>query len=75
MKAQRIDGQLFDIPPAVRCFQLYTSAQRSDLMASHRTGFRQRERLGEFYWIHPLVPDIAFPTRVAALRAALAASR
>lgn len=44
-------------------------------MASHRTGFRQRERLGEFYWIHPLVPDIAFPTRVAALRAALAASR
>ena len=69
----RIDGQLIDIAPAVRNFQRYASEDRADMRASHRLGFRQRQRVGEVFWTHPLVPNIAFPTRAAALRAALAA--
>lgn len=71
MKPQRIDGALYDMAPAVRGFQRYTSETRADLRASFRLGYRQRESIGEAFWTHPLVPGLAFPTRIAALRAAL----
>lgn len=70
--AIKVGGVLVDIPKPVRCFQRYTHDQRADMMASHRLGFRQKERVGEFFWIHQYVPDRAFPTRGAAIRAALA---
>lgn len=56
----------------VRCFQRHTSEQRADLAASHRTGHRQRESVGEFFYIHPDVDGLAFDTRSGAARAALA---
>lgn len=68
----KIDGVLLDIPDATRCFQRFTHEQRSDMRASHRLGFRQRERVGEFFWTHPYCPDVCFPTRDAARRAAIA---
>lgn len=71
-KPIKIDGQLVDMPPAVRCFERYDHHARSLKMASHTQGFRQREAVGEFYYTHPFVPDRAFATRGAALRAALA---
>jgi hypothetical protein len=71
VRPQRINGRLVDIPPAIRCFAKYDHNTRANLMASHRQGHVQRHRVGEFFWIHPLVPGIAFPTRKAALLAAL----
>lgn len=68
----RIDGQLFDIPPAVRGFQRHTSEVRANMQASHRLGFRQRHSIGDVYWTHPLVPGLAFPTKTRAIRAAIA---
>ena len=70
-----IDGVRYDIPDAMRGFQRYTHTMRADMRASHRLGFRQRERVGEAFWTHPLVPGLAFPTRIRALRAALATLR
>lgn len=67
----RIDGQLVDIPPATRGFERFTSEVRSNMMASHRLGFRQRESIGEAFWTHPYCPDVCFPTKTAAYRAAL----
>lgn len=57
----------------VRNLQRYASEQRADLAASHRLGHRQRQAIGEFFYTHPDVPGLAFPTRSAAARAALTA--
>lgn len=57
----------------IRCFQRYTSEERAGKMASHRQGFRQREAVGEFFWIHPALPGVAFSTRRAAIAAAIEA--
>lgn len=70
-----VDGVRYDIPDAVRGFQRFDHNQRAGMMASHRLGFRQRERVGEAFWTHPLMPGLAFPTRIRALRAALATLR
>lgn len=56
--------------PATRCFQRYTSEQRADHAASFRLGWRKRQAVGEFYYVHDMVPDIAFPTaKMATTRA------
>jgi hypothetical protein len=55
----------------VRCFHLYSSEVRANHAASHRLGFRQRRREGEFFYMHPDLPNKAFPTRGAAANAAL----
>jgi hypothetical protein len=55
----------------VRCLQHYTSEQRASHAASFRLGHRQRHAMGEFFYIHPSVPGIAFRTRGAAAHAAL----
>lgn len=65
MKPQRIDGQFFDIPAAVRIYKEDDHTQRA------RNRRRRPRHEGRFFWIHPLVPGIAFPTRAIALRAAL----
>jgi len=70
----RVDGVLLDIPDAQRGFAQYTSEQRANHAASHRLGFRQKERVGHAFWTHPLRPGVCFPTRAAALRAAVVAS-
>lgn len=57
----------------VRHFQPYTAEQRADRAASHRLGHRQRAAVGEHYYTHPDVPDVAFRTRTAAARAGLRA--
>jgi hypothetical protein len=52
--------------PATRCFERYDSETRANHAASGRLGFRQREAAGAFYYTHPLVPGVAFPTAKAA---------
>ncbi len=59
---------------AVRCFQHYTSEQRANHAASHRLGYLQRQAVGEFYWAHPKVSGLAFPTRRRAAEAAVEAA-
>lgn len=48
--------------PATRIFQRYTSEQRADHAASHRLGYRQREQVGFFFYVHPMTGNIAFDT-------------
>lgn len=56
-----------------RCFQRYTHDQRANHAASHRLGHRQRKAVGEYFYVHPDVPGLAFPTRDRAARAGLEA--
>lgn len=57
-----------------RCFHHYTSEQRANHAASFRLSQRKRQSLGEFFYIHPNLPNKAFPRRSDAARAALAAA-
>lgn len=70
-KPQRVDGHLYDIEPAVRGFERYTPDMRASMAASFRLGYQQRQSVGEAWWSHPRCPGVCFPTRIAALRAAL----
>lgn len=54
------------VHPAARCFTRYSSEQRANLRASHRLTSGQREGVGEKYYTHSMVPDVAFPTAKAA---------
>lgn len=54
-----------------RCFQAYTHEQRSNHADSRKLGIRQRHAVGEFYYVHPDVPGIAFPKRKLAASYAL----
>jgi len=53
----------------VRYFQRYTPEQRVDRAASFRLGPVQRERVGDYCYVHPLRPDRAFPSPSQARRA------
>jgi hypothetical protein len=55
----------------VRCFQSYTSNQRADNAANFRMGYQQRRAIGEFFYTHPDVPNLAFPKRKLAAAHAL----
>ena len=46
----------------VRCFQQYTTEHRAKRAASFRLGPAQRERVGEYCYLHPLRPDVAYPS-------------
>ncbi len=48
---------------AVRCFARFSSDDRANVAASFRQGYQQRQRIGDFYYVHSLVPDRAFPTQ------------
>lgn len=56
----------------IRNFQPHTSDQRADRAASHRMGHQQRASIGEYFYTHPEVPGVAFPTRKRAAEAAIA---
>jgi hypothetical protein len=58
----------------IRCLHHYTSEQRANHAASHRLGHRQRQAIGEHFYIHPDVAGVCFDTRGQAARAALAVS-
>jgi hypothetical protein len=68
----RLDGIAYDIPNAERLVTHFSSETRATMRASHRLGFRQREQIMDTNWTHELCPGVCFPTRIAALRAALA---
>lgn len=59
--------------PAVRCFQHYTSNQRADMASSHRLTPKRRQAIGEYFYTHPMLPGVAYPTAKAATKAAFAA--
>jgi hypothetical protein len=52
----------------IRCWQKYDHEQRS-LLAS--ANLKYSSPWGEFYYVHPDVPGVAFPTRGRAASAAL----
>lgn len=56
-----------------KCFHQYTADQCATLRASNRMGHRQRLREGEFFYVHPDIPNLMFKTRKAAAEAALTA--
>jgi len=58
---------------AVRVFWPYTLEQRGSQFARHGS-LRVRTRRGEFRYIHPTVPGVAFRRRSDAARAALDAA-
>lgn len=68
----RLDGVLIDMPNAERGFQRFTPEVRSNMQASHRLGWKQKQAIGEVFWTHPWCSGVAFPTRRRALEAALA---
>jgi len=55
----------------IRCFQHYSTEQRANLQASHRQGHRQRHATGKYFYVHPDVPGLGFPSRKSAAEAAL----
>lgn len=61
--------------PATRCFQRYSHTARTNIQASHRLGQRQRAAVGEFFYVHPLAPGLAFPTKKQAETAAFEAAQ
>lgn len=56
--------------PAIRCFQRYDSNARSDRAASHRMRHQQRQAVGEFFYVHSMIPDRAYSTAQQATMAA-----
>ena len=60
-----------EMKKVIRCFQQYNSETRANHAASRRLGYQQRRRTGEYFFVHPDVPKIAFPTRTSAAEYAL----
>lgn len=60
-----------EMKKVIRCFYAYSSEQRADLAANFRAGYQQRRRTGEYYFVHPDVPNVAFPTRSRAAQYAM----
>lgn len=60
-----------EMKKVIRCFHAYSSECRAAHAASFRLGYQQRRSVGEFYYVHPDVPNVAFPTRTRAARHAL----
>lgn len=54
----------------IRYFQPYTAEQRTDRAASLHLGPVQREQVSKYGYIHPLLPDQAYPSPSRARRAA-----
>ena len=53
----------------IRYFQHCTAAQHTDRAASFRLGPAPREHVGEYCYVHPLLPDRAYPSSSRARRA------
>ena len=56
-----------------RVWQRYSHEERANVRDSWRLGIRQREALGQYYYVHPALPDRAYRSRKQAALAALAA--
>lgn len=59
----------------VRSLQRYDSETRATHAASHRLGHRKRESIGEYFYTHPAIPEIAFTSRKRAAETALQRSQ
>tara|TARA_B100000519_G_scaffold202972_1_gene223290 strand:+ start:4655 stop:5032 length:378 start_codon:yes stop_codon:yes gene_type:complete len=57
----------------IRHFQSYSSDARALHASSHRLGHRKRQSIGEYFYTHPEIPDIAFDQKKKAAIAALTA--
>lgn len=60
-----------EMKKVTRHFQPYTHDQRADRAASHRLKYLQRQAIGEFFYVHPALPNIAHTTRKRAALAGL----
>jgi len=60
-----------EMKKVIRCFNAYSSDQRASNAANFRMGYQQRRSIGDFYYVHPDVPNVAFPTRTRAAQHAL----
>ena len=49
-------------PKATRLMERYSSEQRAERAASQRMGHRQRQAVGEFFYMNHLEPNSAYPT-------------
>lgn len=57
-----------------RCFQRFDHLTRAEHAASHRLGYLQKHRVGDFYYVIPdYIPDRAFDTCAWAKSAGYAA--
>ena len=54
--------------PAVRCWEKYDHNTRADMMASHRLGYRQKEQVGMYYYLHEHAPNLSADTHGNAVR-------
>jgi len=55
--------------PATRVWRQFDMETRANL-AWARSGYKRRQATGEFYYVHPMVPGVSFPTaKAATLRA------
>lgn len=61
------------IHPATRCFQRHSSETRAMMASSFRLGRRQRNAIGEYFYIHEMIPGTAFSSAGLATKAAYAA--
>lgn len=57
----------------IRCLEKYDHHTCANKLASNRQGYIQRRAMGEFYYVHPAIPDRAFPSRKIAAITALEA--
>lgn len=57
----------------VRNFQPYSSDTRAMHASSQRIGHRKRQSVGEYFYTHPEIPNIAFDQKKKAAIAALTA--
>jgi|TARA_E500000318_G_scaffold110111_1_gene124722 hypothetical protein len=57
----------------VRNFQPYSSDTRAMHASSTRIGHRKRQSVGEYFYTHPEIPNIAFDQKKKAAFAALSA--
>lgn len=60
-----------EMKKVVRCFNKFDHDHRAMLAASPRSHHRQKVSTGDFYYVHPEVPNTAFTTRTRAAEAAL----
>lgn len=61
-----------EMKKVTRCFHAFSSECRANHAASHRLGYLQKQRIGEFFYVHPSFPNTAFSTRKRAAQSALA---
>lgn len=67
----RTDEYKAEARKVTRCWMRYDSSTIANLRSSHRLGHRQRQAIGEYFYVHEDRPNVAFPTRKSAVTDAL----